>query len=134
MLYYHASLSDYLVVGTTDKSEWSIGFYDRYGDGASDITLVQHLYKTQIKELARFLGVPEEIIQKPSSGDLAAGIPNEVFIGLNYEQLDMILYGLEHEIPDENIIAQTGVNKKAVQTVKQASQRARFRDNLPLHL
>ena len=134
MLYYHASLSDCLVIGTTDKSEWSIGFYDRYGDGASDITLLQHLYKTQIKELARYLGVPEEIIQKPSSGDLAAGIPNEVFIGLDYEQLDMILYGLEHEMPVESIMAMTGLNKKAVQTVKQASQRARFRESLPLHL
>jgi hypothetical protein len=46
----------------------------------------------------------------------------------------MILYGLEHDMPDESIIAQTRLNKKAVQTVKQASQRARFRESLPLHL
>jgi len=133
-LYHYAALNDYLVVGTTDRSEWSIGFYDKYGDAASDISLLRHLYKTQIRALARYLGVPEPIISKPSSGDLAAGLPNEVVIGLTYEQLDATLYGLEQELPEDSIAAQVGVSRKAVQAVRQAMQVAQVREGLPLHL
>jgi len=134
ILYYYAALHDSLVVGTTDKSEWSIGFYDKYGDGASDIALLKHLYKTQIRELARYLGLPEPIISKPSSGDLAAGLPNEVVIGLSYEQLDAILYGLEQGLSEQEIAAQLGVGQKAIRAVQQAMQTEKARDVLPLHL
>lgn len=134
LLYYYAFLNDCLVVGTTDKSEWSIGFYDKYGDGASDIALLRHLYKTQVRELARYLDVPSQIINKSSSGDLAAGLPNEALIGLSYEQLDAVLWGIEHGLSAEEIIAQVGVTATAIAAIHKAMRAARIRDALPSHL
>jgi len=131
LLYQYAALHDCLVVGTTDKSEWSIGFYDPYGDGASDIALLRHLYKTQVRELARYLGVPEPILGKPSSGDLAAGLPNEVAIGLSYEQLDAILYGLERGLAEREIAGQARVSRKAIRAVQRAMRMAKARGALP---
>ena len=134
LLYYHAMLNDCLVIGTTDKSEWSIGFFDKYGDGANDVTLLRHLYKTQIRELARYLGVPPQIVNKPSSGDLAAGLPNEAAIGLTYEQLDAILRGLEHGLGGTAIAAQAGVTIAEIGAVRKAMRAARVREELPSHL
>ena len=134
LLYHHAALNDYLVVGTTDKLEWSIGFYDKYGDAASDITLLRHLYKTQVRELARYLGVPQAIIDKPSSGDLAAGLPNEVAIGLTYEQLDAVLFGLAQGLPKQTIARRAGVSPSAIRAVQRAMRAASMREALPSHL
>ena len=134
VLYHYAALHDYLVVGTTDRSEWSIGFYDKYGDGANDLALLRHLYKTQVRELARYLGVPGRIVDKPSSGDLAAGLPNEAVIGLRYEQLDSILCGLEQGLPDKTIAAEAGVKLTAIAAVREAMRVARQREALPSHL
>ncbi len=134
VLYHYAALHDYLVVGTTDRSEWSIGFYDKYGDGANDLSLLRHLYKTQVRELARYLGVPTHIVDKPSSGDLAAGLPNESVIGLRYEQLDSILCGLEQGLPDRAIAAGAGVPLAAIAAVQEAMRVARLRESMPSHL
>lgn len=130
-LYFHAMVNNCLVVGTTDRSEWSVGFYDPYGDGASDVQLLRHLYKTQIRELAKYLGVPARIVNKPSSGDLAAGLPNESAIGLTYEQLDSILWGMNHDLSEKEIVVQTGVTPAAIAAVQKAISLARLRESLP---
>jgi NAD+ synthase len=134
VLYHYAALHDYLMIGTTDRSEWSIGFYDKYGDGANDLALLRHLYKTQVRELARYLGVQAHIVDKPSSGDLAAGLPNESVIGLSYEQLDAILCGLEQGLPDRAIAAGAGVPLAAIAAVREAMRIARLREAMPSHL
>ena len=134
LLYYYAALNNYLVIGTTDKTEWTVGFYDKYGDGANDITLLRHLYKTQIRQLASYLGVPKEIIQKPSSGDLIAKLPNEVIMGFTYEQLDQILYGLEKGMSDQNIAGEVGIDKGSVQTIKTAITIEQVKREMPRHL
>ncbi|UCC77830.1 MAG: NAD(+) synthase [Anaerolineales bacterium] len=134
MLYHHAALNNCLVAGTLDKSEWSIGFYDRYGDGACDLALLVHLYKTQIRALARHLGLPPRIVTKPSSGDLFRGTPNEALIGMSYEQLDAVLWGLERGLPEEEICMQVGVGLARVEEVRRAAQATRARDDLPAHL
>jgi NAD+ synthase len=112
--------NDCLMICTTDRSEWAVGFYDPHGDGVGDIAPLRHLYKTQIRELARALGVPEEIVLQPSSGDLGAGLPNETAIGLPYEKLDRILVGLSMEMKDEEIAASVGVRKKMVKAIRSA--------------
>ena len=95
---------------------------------------MRHLYKTQVRELARYLGVPETILNKPSSGDLGAGLPNEVVIGLSYEQLDAILSGLEQGLPEGMIARQSGVSRKALRAVQRAMRMASAREGLPVHL
>jgi NAD+ synthase len=134
MLYHAAAKDNAAVVGTLDRTEWSIGFYEPHGDGAADIHLLIHLYKTQIRELARFLGLPQEIVNKPSSGDLAAGLPNESIIGLSYEQLDRVLYGLHHGIAESEIRARAGVKRRAVNEIRRAMAVADLRRSLPSRL
>lgn len=134
VLYYHAMVNDCLVVGTTDKSEWTLGFYDKYGDGANDISLLRHLYKTQIRQLARHVGVPPQIVNKPSSADLAAGLPNQSLIGLSYERLDRILWCIEQGLPDEKIGTQAGVTPSAIRAIHKAMGAAQIYEALPSHL
>ncbi|MCL4354192.1 NAD(+) synthase [Patescibacteria group bacterium] len=134
LLYYYAALNNYLVIGTTDKTEWTVGFYDKYGDGANDITLLRHLYKTQIRQLASYLGVPKEIIQKPSSGDLIAKLPNEVIMGFTYEQLDQILYGLERGMQDKDIAEEVGIDIRSIQAIKTAITMEQVKREMPRYL
>jgi NAD+ synthase len=134
LLHFHAMQENCLVVGTTDRSEWSIGFFDKYGDAAVDVMLLQHLYKTQIRVLAEYLDLPPRVISKPSSGDLAAGLPNEAAIGLTYEQLDGVLWGLEHGFPAAELSRLLKVPRRAVAGVRKASHAAQVRAALPARL
>lgn len=123
---------DCLLICTTDRSEWSIGFYDPHGDGVGDLAPLRHLYKTQIRQVARAAGVPEEIIRQPSSGDLAAGLPNEAAIGLSYEQLDRILAGFSLQLPDEQTASGAGVSNAVVKAVRTACAVADQRRRAPV--
>lgn len=97
ILYNFANMFDYLVAGTSDKSELNIGYFTKYGDGACDFMPIAHLYKTEVRELARHLHVPEPIIKKKSSPHLWNEQTAEGEIGATYEEVDMILQCiLEH--------------------------------------
>jgi len=117
-LYYYANRYGLLVCGTTDKSEAMLGYYTKWGDGAADIEPIADLFKTQVRMLARYLGVPEEIIRKPSTPALLPGQMAEGELGMKYEVLDLILYGLEHFIPPERIAADLGLPLEAVLAVR----------------
>lgn len=135
MLYYHGILMDYLVAGTDDKTELTIGFYDKYGDGACDISLLSHLYKTQIKALAAHIGVPSHIVNKPSSHDLwGHNLPNEEIIGLTYEKLDGILYGMEARMSDAEIAGLSGVRLDTIESIKRSIKTERIRRSMPITL
>lgn len=125
---------DCLLVCTTDRSEYAVGFYDPHGDGVGDIAPLIHLYKTQIRALARELGVPEEILAQPSSGDLAAGLPNETAIGLSYDQLDRVLAGLSLDMADSALAAAAGVRRSMVKAVRRSCQLADERRAMPVRL
>lgn len=90
-LYYLAAQLDYLVVGTGNRSEVAIGYYTKYGDGGVDIVPLGNLVKTQVNELAKYLEIPEEIINKPPSAGLWAGQTDEGEMGLTYGELDRYL-------------------------------------------
>jgi NAD+ synthase len=94
VLYHHAYVGRRLVAGTSDKSEISIGYFTKFGDGGADITPIAGLYKTQVRELGRYLKVPNAILQKKSSPRLWADHTAEDEIGMGYETLDPILYML----------------------------------------
>ncbi len=92
MLYYYANARNYLVLGAADRSEVLIGYFTKYGDGAADMLPIVSLYKTQIREFAKFLNVPSNIISKPSGPRLWEGHLAEVEIGIGYDEIDSILY------------------------------------------
>jgi NAD+ synthase len=98
-LYYFANQYKYLVVGPSNRSELAIGYFTKYGDGGSDIMPMGNLVKGQVRELASFLGVPREIIDKPPSAGLWSGQTDEADLGLSYDELDRYL--LTGEASDE---------------------------------
>ena len=81
-----------LVCGTENKSEHLLGYFTRFGDEASDIEPIQHLYKTQVYELAKYLKVPEEIIKATPSAGLWSGQTDEGEFGFSYQEADLVLY------------------------------------------
>jgi NAD+ synthase len=90
-LYYLAAQLGYLVVGTGNRSELSIGYFTKYGDGGVDILPLANLVKQQVRELAVYLGIPKEIIQKPPSAGLWEGQTDEGELGMTYNELDRYL-------------------------------------------
>lgn len=95
ILYALANEKKALVAGTSNKSELLIGYFTKYGDGASDFAPIGDLYKTQVRLLAKEIGVPERIIDKAPTAGLLPGQLDEEEIGIKYEILDRILYAME---------------------------------------
>ena len=102
LLYYFAAVYHGLVVGTGDKSEIMLGYYTKFGDGAVDLLPIADLYKSQVRSLAKFLSIPEKIINKESSARLWKGHTAEKELGLSYENIDRILRKLENKEPLNN--------------------------------
>ena len=81
-----------MVIGTGNRSELLIGYFTKYGDGACDIEPIGDLYKLQVRELAKYMNVPSEIIEKPPRAGLWDNQTDEDEIGMKYEVLDNLLY------------------------------------------
>lgn len=92
-LYYRANRERYLVAGTGNRSELSIGYFTKFGDGAVDLMPLGHLVKSEVVELARHLGVPQTVIDKPPSADTWRGQTDERELGFTYEQLEEYVLG-----------------------------------------
>jgi NAD+ synthase len=119
MVYYHAELRDYAVIGTPPKNEHMQGFFVKYGDGAMDVRPIVHLYKTQVYQLAEYLEIPEEIIARPPTSDTysAGSTQEEFFFRLPYELLDLLWYALEHNIPKSQVAPVVNLTEAQVQRV-----------------
>ncbi len=91
VLYYLAGALDLLVLGTGNKTELELGYFTKYGDGGVDVLPLGNLYKTQVWELAEYLGVPQEIIDRPPSAGLWEGQTDEGELGYSYKVLDGVL-------------------------------------------
>lgn len=100
ILYFFASNKRMLVAGTTDKSELKLGYYTKYGDGSADILPIADLYKTQVREMAQYLAIPDRIIKKDSRPGLWIKHTAEGEIGLSFNVADDILRDLENETFD----------------------------------
>ena len=95
VLYAHANAAGRLVLGTGNKSELLQGYFTKYGDGAADVYPIGDVYKTNVWDLARHLGVPEPVVAKPPSAGLHPGQTDEAEMGVRYKDLDEVLAGLE---------------------------------------
>ena len=114
-LYYFANRLNYMVVGSSNRDELSIGYFTKYGDGGVDIQPLGNLLKGQVRELAQFLGVPRPIINKPPSAGLWEGQTDEEELGLGYDELDRYLASGEA----------SGALKKRIESMIAASRHKR---------
>ncbi len=130
-LYYYGEKKNYLIIGTSNKTEDLVGFFVKYGDGAADIMPIANLYKTQVRVLSEYLGVPGPIINKESSPDLLPGITDEVALGISYEKLDLILLGLEIGVSDSFIQKEVDCSKNTIKYVKRLITLSSHMRNLP---
>jgi len=99
VLYYIANQLNYLVVGSSNRSEYMVGYFTKYGDGGADILPLANLVKRQVRELAVHLGIPRVIIDKPPSAGLWEGQTDEGELGFGYDELDHYL--LTGEAPEK---------------------------------
>ena len=95
-------------MGTSNKSELLIGYYTKWGDGASDFLPIGDMYKSQVYRLAKELGVPEEILDRKPTAELWEGQTDEDDLGIDYTTLDQILLGLERQLSFKSISSKTG--------------------------
>ncbi len=131
VLYDHSAAIPALVIGTGNKSELLTGYTTQYGDNACAFEPIGHLYKTEVKILAKQLGIPQAIIDKKPSADLWEGQSDEEEIGLSYELLDDILARLiDDEIEPDDLIA-SSYNAKAVNKVWSLYQKSAFKREMP---
>lgn len=117
--YYHADKHNYAVAGTPNRLEYDQGFFVKLGDGAADIKPIAHLYKTQVYQLARHLGLPEAIIRRPPTTDTYS-LPqgqDEFYFTVSYEIMDFCLYGKNHSIDAGSISEHTGLSPQQVLSI-----------------
>jgi NAD+ synthase len=116
-LYYQAEVRQYAVIGTANKNEHDQGFFVKYGDSGTDIQPLAHLFKTQVYQLARFLGVPEAILKRPPTTDTysAQCDQREFFFRLPFETLDLLWLALEHQTPVHQVAEVMGLSEEQVQ-------------------
>ena len=119
MLYYHAESLHYAVIGTPNKHEVEQGFFVKYGDGGADVMPIGNLYKTQVYDLARYLGVPQEIIDRTPTTDTytAEQTQEEFFYQLPFEQMDILWYGYENGYAAAEVAEVMGMTEKDVELI-----------------
>jgi NAD+ synthase len=131
-LYYYANKLNMIVCGSSDKSETMMGYFTKWGDVAADISPLMDLYKTQVRKLAEHIGIPPELAAKPSTPALWPNQLAETELGIKYETLDLILYGLERFMTTEEIAQQISVKKPLVEKVKSRWLAVEHKRRLPL--
>ncbi|WP_459910810.1 NAD(+) synthase [Desulfotomaculum defluvii] len=120
-LYYFSNSLNYLVVGTTNKAEMVVGHYTKYGDGGADILPLANLVKSDVKALAKELGVPQRIIDKAPSAGLWFGHCDEKEMGIRYKDLDQ--YILSGNVPDDV--------RRTIQTLEEKREHKKYMPPIP---
>ncbi|HBE16038.1 MAG TPA: NAD(+) synthase [Cyanobacteria bacterium UBA11149] len=119
MLYYHAELRNYAVIGTPNKNEHLLGFFVKHGDGGIDVSPIGHLFKTQVYQLARYLDVPAEIQKRTPTSDTYPGgsSQEEFFFRLPFDILDTIWFGYDRNVPNDEIAQALDLSVEQVERV-----------------
>ncbi|NHJ02448.1 MAG: NAD+ synthase [Candidatus Heimdallarchaeota archaeon] len=116
--YFYANKMNCLICGGGNKSELMIGYYTKYGDGAVDLLPIGDIYKTHVYQLAKYLKIPKKILMKAPSAGLSENQTDETEIGMSYDLLDAILFGLEHFQTESDIANLLEISIERVKEVK----------------
>ncbi len=128
---YSASLGA-LVVGTSNKTELLLGYGTLFGDMASALNPIGDLFKTQVRQISRYVGVPRGVIEKPPSADLWVGQTDEEELGLTYEEVDAILHYIIDLRYSREEILEVGFPADVVDGIQRLIQRSQYKRRLPL--
>lgn len=110
LAYFEANTTRSIVLGTGNQSELLLGYFTKYGDGAADMHPIGDLYKTEVRQLARELGVPTRIIEKPPTAGLWADQTDEDELGADYKTIDTVLRGrIDHDVDRERLAKELGL-------------------------
>ncbi len=131
ILYDWAQKMDYLVLGTSNKTEWVLGYFTMWGDMAAALEPLGDLYKTQVRELAEGLGIPGRIIKKAPTADLWQGQTDEEEIGISYVEIDRILYLYIEKKQTLAQIIRAGFSEKKAEKVVNMVRKTDFKRRLP---
>jgi NAD+ synthase len=125
MLYYHAESLYYAVIGTPNKHEQEQGFFVKHGDGAADVMPIGNLYKTQVYQLAEYLGVPEDIIKRTPTTDTysAEQTQEEFFFQLPVKLMDIYWYGFENGYSPQEVAEVMGETEERVTSLFRSFER-----------
>jgi NAD+ synthase len=117
--YYHAERLLYAVAGTHNRLEHDQGFFVKQGDGAADLKPIAHLYKTQVYQLARYLGIPAEICSRPPTTDTfpLEQTQEEFYFALPYDRMDLCLHARNHDVPAAEVAPAVGLTAEQVERV-----------------
>jgi NAD+ synthase len=132
VLYHHAWEMGRVVMGTSNKSELLAGYFTKFGDGGADFCPIGDLYKTEVRQLAREIGVPDAIIEKAPSAGLWTGQTDEGEMGISYDHLDQVLFGVERSLSNESIAAETGIPLDVVSKVWDRHRQTVHKRKMPL--
>jgi NAD+ synthase len=130
--YYHADRLNFAVAGTPNRLEYDLGFFVKSGDGAADFKPIAHLYKSQVYQLAEYLNVPEEIRRRPPTTDTysLAQSQEEFYFSMPLEQMDLCLYGKNHDMEPEEMASIAGLTveqtKRAYAMIDSKCKAARY--------
>jgi NAD+ synthase len=132
-IYYYANLLNRIVIGTGNRTELLLGYATKYGDSGVDIEPLGDLYKTEVFELAGYLGVPERIIEKPPSARLWAGQTDEGELGMRYQKIDRIVRMLVDEGLSAEEVAARGVPEDNISRITDLIRASEHKRHAPPH-
>lgn len=132
VLFHYAKLTGRVVMGTSNKSELLTGYFTKFGDGGSDFCPIGDLYKTEVRQLAAQIGVPAGIVNKAPSAGLWEGQTDEGEMGVTYDELDQVLYGLERGLSNEAIAQEAGVDMTRAERIIAMHRQSAHKRKMPL--
>ena len=131
LLYFHANRMNRMVIGTGNKTEILLGYFTKYGDGGVDLEPIGGLYKTEVWELSRRLGIPDPLITKKPSAGLWTGQTDEAELGISYVKVDKVLRMLEQNEDPETILSTLGVSVEQLNSVIKRIERNEHKRKAP---
>lgn len=131
-LYDRSQALGALVIGTSNKTESLLGYTTLFGDNASAINPLGDLYKTQVWQLSKYIGVPESIVSKPPSADLWPGQTDEAELGIAYHDVDELLFFMVDLRERDEALVQRGFSKDLIDKVREKVRRSQFKRRPPI--
>lgn len=131
LLYFYANQMNRIVMGTGNKTEILLGYYTKYGDGGVDLEPIGGLYKTDVWELSRKIGIPESLVAKKPSAGLWAGQTDEADLGISYLKLDKALDMLEQHKEPQTILSSLDISSEQLNSVLNRIEKNRHKRTSP---